>query len=44
MTHIMIHGFHAYDSFEHMTGLIGIDRLTVYCTGTYMSHQMEDKV
>jgi len=39
MTYIMSHGFHACDSFEHMTWFMSFDLLTEYCAMTHMSHR-----
>jgi len=39
MTHIMSHGFHACDSFEHMTWFMSFDWLTEYCAMTHVSHR-----
>jgi len=44
MTHIMCHGFHACNSFEHMTGFMAIDRLIVGCVVTHMSSLMGLKI
>ena len=34
MTHIMSHGFHACDSFEHMTWFMSLDYLKCKCCAT----------
>ena len=39
MPHIMSHGFHACDSFEHITGFMSFDWLTECCAMTHMSHR-----
>jgi len=39
MTHIMSHGFHACDSFEHMTCFMGFDLLMECCAMTHMSNR-----
>ena len=39
MTHIMSHGFHACDLFEHMTWFMSFDWLTECCAITHMSHR-----
>ena len=43
MTHIMGNVFHPCNSFEYMTGFMGIDRLTICCAVTHMSHMMDLK-
>ena len=38
MTHIMGHGFHAWDSFEHMTWFMSVDWLNgMLCDDSYES-------
>jgi len=40
MTHTMRHGFHACDSFEHMTWFMSFDWFkTECCAMTHMSHR-----
>ena len=39
MTHIMSHGFHACDSFEHMTWFMSSDWLTECCAIPHISHR-----
>jgi len=39
MTHIMSHGFHACDSFEHIIWFMSFDWLTECWAMTHMSHR-----
>jgi len=39
MTHIMSHGFHPCDSFEHMTWFMSLDWLTECCAISHMNYQ-----
>ena len=41
MTHIMGHGFHACDSFEHMTWFVSFDWLKVCWAVTHESQLMD---